>query len=52
MRESASRGFWMTSYAPFGYSRVMVQDGAGEATHARAQHGCVARIVNRIFDMG
>ncbi len=28
MRESASRGFWVSSYAPFGYNRVMVQDGA------------------------
>ena len=28
MREAASRGFWMTSYAPYGYRRVYVQDGA------------------------
>ena len=27
MREAASRGFWMTSYAPYGYRRVYVQDG-------------------------
>ena len=27
MRESASRGFWVFSYAPYGYNRVMVQDG-------------------------
>ena len=27
MRESASRGFWVSSYAPFGYNRVMVLDG-------------------------
>ena len=27
MCESASRGFWVSSYAPFGYNRVMVQDG-------------------------
>ena len=27
MREAASRGFWMTTYAPYGYKRVHVQDG-------------------------
>ena len=27
MRESASRGFWVSSHAPYGYNRVMVQDG-------------------------
>ena len=27
MREAASRGFWVTSYAPYGYKRVHVQDG-------------------------
>ncbi len=24
MREAASRGFWMTTYAPYGYKRVHV----------------------------
>ena len=28
MREAASRGFWVSSYAPYGYNRVKVQDGA------------------------
>ena len=28
MREAASRGFWMTTYSPYGYCKVMVQDGA------------------------
>ena len=28
MRESASRGFWIASRTPYGYNRVMVQDGA------------------------
>ena len=28
MREAASRGFWVSSYSPFGYNRVHVQDGA------------------------
>ena len=27
MREAASRGFWVSSHAPYGYNRVMVQDG-------------------------
>ena len=28
MREAASRGFWISSRVPYGYNRVMVQDGA------------------------
>ena len=28
MRESAYRGFWIASRTPYGYNRVMVQDGA------------------------
>ena len=28
MREAASRGFWVTTYAPYGYQKVYVQDGA------------------------
>lgn len=28
MREAASRGFWVSTYAPFGYRKVHVQDGA------------------------
>ena len=27
MREAASRGFWISQQAPFGYRKVMVQDG-------------------------
>ena len=34
MREAASRGFWMTTYAPYGYKRVHVQDEAHSA-HGR-----------------
>ena len=30
MREAASRGFWMTTYALYGYKRVHVQDGAAK----------------------
>ena len=36
MREAASRGFWVTSYAPYGYSRVMVPGRTQEAPHAGA----------------
>ena len=25
--EAASRGFWVTTYAPYGYRKVYVQDG-------------------------
>ena len=28
MREAASRGFWVSTYAPYGYRKVQVQDGA------------------------
>ena len=31
MREAASRGFWVGSRTPYGYNRVMVQDGDQEA---------------------
>ena len=28
MREAASRGFWATTFAPYGHRKVYVQDGA------------------------
>ena len=31
MREAASRGFWMTTYAPYGYKRVHSRTGARRA---------------------
>ena len=31
MREAASRGFWMTTYSPYGYKRVHIQDGPRNA---------------------
>ena len=33
MREAASRGFWVSSHAPFGYNRVMVPGRTQEAPH-------------------
>ena len=32
MREAAIRGFWVSTYAPFGYRKVSVQDGAKKRT--------------------
>ena len=50
MRESASRGFWVSSYAPFGYNRVMVQDGPKKRPTLEPEPD-PSRIVKRIFDM-
>ena len=50
MREAASRGFWVTTYAPYGYQKVQVQDGAKKRPRLELNppHDAVAR---RIFDM-
>ena len=50
MRESASRGFWVSSYAPFGYNRVMVQDGPKKRPTLQPDPDA-SRVVKRIFDM-
>ena len=50
MREAASRGFWVSSYAPFGYKRVMVQDGPKKRPTLQPAPDAL-RIVKRIFDM-
>ena len=50
MRESASRGFWVTSYAPFGYNRVMVQDGPKKRPTLEPDPDA-SRVVKRIFDL-
>ena len=50
MREAASRGFWVTSYAPFGYNRVLVQDGPKKRPTLVPDEEA-SRIVKRIFDM-
>ena len=50
MRESASRGFWVSSYAPFGYNRVMVQDGPKKRPSLQPDPDASC-IVKRIFDM-
>ena len=50
MREAASRGFWVTTYAPYGYKKVHVQDGAKKRPRLELNppYDAVAR---RIFDM-
>ena len=50
MREAASRGFWMTTYAPYGYRRVHVQDGAKTRPTLELNPPADA-VVRRIFDM-
>ena len=50
MREAASRGFWVGSKAPYGYDRVMVQDGAKKRPTLE-QDPDTSPVVKRIFDM-
>ena len=50
MREAASRGFWVSSHAPFGYNRVMVQDGPKKRPTLEVNPDS-SRIVKRIFDL-
>ena len=50
MREAASRGFWVSTNAPYGYRKVHVQDGAKRRPRLELDppHDAVAR---RIFEM-
>ena len=50
MREAASRDFWISSHAPFGYNRVIVQDGPRRRPTLEPDPD-TSRIVKRIFDM-
>ena len=50
MREAASRGFWIGSRTPYGYSRVMVYDGPKKRPTLEP-HPDASRVVKRIFDM-
>ena len=50
MREAASRGFWVTSYAPYGYRRVHVQDGPKKRPRLELDPPADA-VVRRVFDM-
>ena len=48
MRESASRGFYMASYTPYGYRKVKVQDGDKERPKLEP-YPHEAQVVTRIF---
>ena len=50
MREAATRGFWMTTYAPYGYRRVYVQDGIKKRPKLELNPPADA-VVRRVFDM-
>ena len=50
MREAASRGFWMSSEAPLGYNRVMVQDGSKKRPKLELDPDS-SHVVGRMFDM-
>ena len=50
MRESASRGFWIASRTPYGYNRVMVQDGPKKRPTLETDP-TTSPILKRIFDM-
>ena len=50
MREAASRGFWISSHPPYGYSRVMVQDGPKKRPTLEIDPD-VAPTVKRMYDM-
>ncbi len=48
MRESASRGFYVSSYAPYGYRKIKVPDGSRERLKLEVEP-YQAQIVQRIF---
>ena len=50
MREAAIRGFWMSSRAPYGYTKVMVQDGAKKRP-VLEPNPVTAPAVQRMFEM-
>ncbi len=50
MREAASKGFWMTTFAPYGYKRVHVQDGTKKRPRLELDPPNDG-VVRRIFDM-
>ena len=50
MREAASRRFWVASRTPYGYNRVMVQDGPKKRPTLEPNEDA-ARVVKRMFEM-
>ena len=50
MREAASRGFWVASRVPYGYGKVMVQDGAKKRPTLEPDPD-TSPVVKRIFNL-
>ena len=50
MREAASRGFWVASRVPYGYRKLMVQDGAKKRPTLEPDPA-TSPVVERIFGM-
>ncbi len=50
MREAASRGFWVASRVLYGYTKLMVQDGAKKRPTLEPDPA-TAPVVKRIFGM-
>ena len=50
MREAASRGFWVASRVPYGYRKLMVQDGTKKRPTLESDPA-TAPVVQRIFGM-
>ena len=50
MREAASRGFWVASRVPYGFTKLMIQDGAKKRPRLDPDEDA-ARVVQRVFDM-
>ena len=50
MREAASRGFWVSTYAPYGYRKVRVQDGPKERPKLELDPPADT-VVRRVFEM-
>ncbi len=50
MREAAMRGFWVSTYAPYGYKKVSVQDGAKKRPKLELDPPADG-VVGRIFQM-
>ena len=48
MREAASRGFWVASRVPYGYRKLMVQDGAKKRPTLEPD-AATSAVVERIF---
>ena len=50
MREAASRGFWVASRVPYGYRKLMMQDGAKKRPTLELD-AATSAVVERIFGM-